>query len=168
MVYYSHTPYSSGASFRRAARNMTKRKHSMIETMTGKDPFQLSAASLAYLGDVVYEIEIRTALVSSETQKPSVAALQYVTAAAQCQLLEKILPTFTERENDIFHRGRNCVHNMPPKSCTMSEYRRATGLEAVFGYLWLNGEKERIAELCRMGLAETGLFGRKEEKTENE
>ncbi len=139
----------------------------MIETMTGKDPNQLSAASLAYLGDVVYEMEIRTALVMMEVQKPSVAALRYVTASAQCQVLEKILPVFTERENDIYHRGRNCVHNMPPKSCTMSEYRRATGLEAVFGYLWLHGEKERVGELCRMGLTGMGLYG-DEPETEKE
>ncbi len=124
-----------------------------------KDPNQLSAAALAYMGDVVYEMEIREALVLTEVQKPSVASLRYVTASAQCQVLEKILPLFTEREDDIYHRGRNCVHNMPPKSCTMGEYRRATGLEAVFGYLWLNGEKERLKELCRIGLAGMGLYG---------
>lgn len=124
----------------------------------GKDPFQMPAASLAYLGDAVYEIEVRTALVSSGVTKPSVASLQYVTATAQCQVLERILPCLTEKENDIYHRGRNCVHNMPPKSCTMAEYRRATGLEALFGYLWLAGEKDRLTELCRIGFAGMGLY----------
>lgn len=124
----------------------------------GKDPFQMPAASLAYLGDAVYEIEVRTALVSSGVTKPSVASLQYVTATAQCQVLERILPCLTEKENDIYHRGRNCVHNMPPKSCTMAEYRRATGLEALFGYLWLAGDKDRLAQLCRIGFAGMGLY----------
>lgn len=124
----------------------------------GKDTFQMPAASLAYLGDAVYEIEVRTALVSSGVTKPSVASLQYVTATAQCQVLERILPCLTEKENDIYHRGRNCVHNMPPKSCTMAEYRRATGLEALFGYLWLAGEKDRLTELCRIGFAGMGLY----------
>ena len=127
----------------------------------GKDPFQMPAASLAYLGDAVYEIEVRTALVSSGVTKPSVASLQYVTATAQCQVLERILPCLTEKENDIYHRGRNCVHNMPPKSCTMAEYRRATGLEALFGYLWLAGEKDRLTELCRIGFAGMGLYDAK-------
>jgi len=125
----------------------------------GKDPFQMPAASLAYLGDAVYEIEVRTALVTAGVTKPSVASLRYVTATAQCQVLEKILPCLNEKENDIYHRGRNCVHNMPPKSCTMAEYRRATGLEALFGYLWLAGEKERLAQLCRIGFAGMELYG---------
>ena len=62
------------------------------EMMEGKDPFRMPAASLAYLGDAVYEIEVRTALVLAGVQKPSVASLRYVTACAQCQVLEKILP----------------------------------------------------------------------------
>ncbi|MBR5446277.1 MAG: ribonuclease III [Clostridia bacterium] len=131
----------------------------MMDAMTeGKDPFQMPAAALAYLGDAVYEIEVRTALVLAGVQKPSVASLQYVTASAQCRVLEKILPCLTEKENDIYHRGRNCVHNMPPKSCSMAEYRRATGLEALFGYLWLSGDKVRLMELCRIGFAGMGLY----------
>lgn len=131
----------------------------MIENfMEGKDPFQMSAASLAYLGDAVYEIQVRTALVAAGVSRPSVASLRYVTATAQCQVVDKILPCLNEREEDIYRRGRNCVHNMPPKSCTMAEYRRATGLEALFGYLWLAGENERLAELCRIGFAGMGLL----------
>lgn len=161
MVYYFRILYISGFCFRRTGQyeNYT-RKNRMIGTMTeGKDPFQMPAAALAYLGDAVYEIEVRTALVLAGVQKPSVASLRYVTAGAQCQVLEKILPVLTEKENDIYHRGRNCVHNMPPKSCTMAEYRRATGLEAVFGYLWLAGEKDRLEQLCRIGFAGMGLYG---------
>ncbi len=130
----------------------------MIEKcMEGKDPFQMSAASLAYLGDAVYEIQVRTALVAAGVQRPSVASLRYVTATAQCQVVDKLLPHLNEKEADIYRRGRNCVHNMPPKSCTMAEYRRATGLEALFGYLWLCGDTARLAELCSIGFAGTEL-----------
>ena len=62
----------------------------IVAAMTeGKDPFQMPAAALAYLGDAVYEIEVRTTLVLAGAQKPSVASLQYVTASAQCRVLEK-------------------------------------------------------------------------------
>ena len=128
------------------------------KTVCQGDPFQMGGAALAYLGDAVYEIEVRTALVTAGVPRPSVASLRYVTATAQCQVLEKILPCLNERENDIYRRGRNCVHNMPPKSCTMAEYRRATGLEALLGYLWLAGEKERLRELCRIGFDGMGLY----------
>ncbi len=131
----------------------------MIENfMEGKDPFQMPAASLAYLGDAVYEIQVRTALVAAGVTRPSVASLRYVTATAQCQVVDKVLPQLNEKEADIYRRGRNCVHNMPPKSCTMAEYRRATGLEALFGYLWLCGDTERLAELCSIGFADMGLY----------
>ena len=131
----------------------------MIENvMEGKDPFQMPAASLAYLGDAVYEIQVRTALVAAGVTRPSVASLRYVTATAQCQVVDKVLPQLNEKEADIYRRGRNCVHNMPPKSCTMAEYRRATGLEALFGYLWLSGDTERLAELCSIGFAGMGLY----------
>lgn len=115
-------------------------------------PYQMSAADLAYLGDAVYEIEVRTYLVQNQVKTPSVAALQYVRATAQSAAMERILPHLTETENDVYRRGRNCIHNMTPKSCTPSEYRRATGLEALFGYLWLMGDTDRIRELCAIGI----------------
>lgn len=118
-------------------------------------PYQTPAAELAYLGDAVYEIEVRTYLVRNHVKTPSIAALQYVRATAQSAAMEKILPCLTETENDIYRRGRNCIHNATPKSCTPSEYRRATGLEALFGYLWLMGDTERIRELCAIGLGLT-------------
>ena len=118
-------------------------------------PYQMSAADLAYLGDAVYEIEVRTYLVQNQVKTPSVAALQYVRATAQSAAMERILPHLTETENDVYRRGRNCIHNMTPKSCTPSEYRRATGLEALFGYLYLQGNIERVQRLFRVITGDT-------------
>jgi len=122
------------------------------------DPYSMPAASLAYMGDAVYEILVREYLVMRQVKSPSVASLEYVKATAQSEALGRILPYLTDKENDVFHRGRNCIHNTPPKSCTPSEYRRATGLEALFGYLWLSGQHQRMQELWEIGIgaAETG------------
>ncbi len=106
-----------------------------------------SSASLAYLGDCVYELLVREYLVKKNVQKPSVEALKYVTAHVQSEVIEKILPVLTEEEEDAYKRGRNCVHSNVPKSSTMAEYRRATGLEALFGYLYLCGKSDRLREL---------------------
>ncbi len=115
-------------------------------------PYQLPAADLAYLGDAVYEIEVRTQLVKQGVRTPSVASLAYVKATAQSAAMEKILPYLRETEADVYRRGRNCIHNTTPKSCTPSEYRRATGLEALLGYLWLLGDTDRIHALLRIGI----------------
>lgn len=108
---------------------------------------QISAAHLAYLGDCVYELLVREYLVKKGCSRPSVEALAHVTAGAQSRALEKILPILTERETDVYRRGRNCVHGATPRHSTVAEYRRATGVEALFGYLHLKGEGERIREL---------------------
>ena len=75
------------------------------------------------------------------------AALEYVRASAQAEAMKRILPLLDEEENAVFHRGRNIGHTNTPKSATVAEYRAATGMEALFGYLHLAGRKERIDEL---------------------
>ena len=73
-------------------------------------------------------------------------ALLFVTASKQSQALENILPLLTETETEIYKRGRN-AKSRAPKSASVTDYRRATGMECLFGYLYLAGEKERIREL---------------------
>jgi len=114
----------------------------MMET-----PQTVGAAALAYLGDAAWELLVRERLVRAGTAHPSEASLSYVTAAAQSDALEAILPLLTEEEAAVFRRGRNCVHANPPRHATTAQYRRATGLEALFGYLALRGETARMAEL---------------------
>ena len=73
--------------------------------------------------------------------------LEYVKASKQAEAMKNILPLLTEEEDAVFHRGRNIGHTNTPKSATVAEYRAATGMEALFGYLHLAGQKERIGEL---------------------
>ena len=108
---------------------------------------QVSAANLAYLGDSVYEIYVREYLVKKNIRHPSVESLKYVTAKVQSNVAEKILPMLTEDEEAEYRRGRNVGHSNTPKSSTVLEYRRATGLEALFGRLYLQGRHDRIREL---------------------
>ncbi|MBQ4354830.1 MAG: ribonuclease III [Clostridia bacterium] len=107
----------------------------------------VSAANLAYLGDCVYELYVREYLVRTNCQRPSVESLKYVTAHVQSSVVEKILPMLTPEEEAEFKRGRNIGHSNIPKSSTAAEYRRATGLEALFGWLYLTGQHERLRKL---------------------
>ena len=113
-----------------------------------------SSASLAYLGDCAIEICVREYLVCekglSSSAKLNKAALDFVTAAKQAEAMKNILPLLTEEEIDVFHRGRNMGHSSTPKSATVSEYRNATGMEALFGWLYLSKKAERINELFRI------------------
>ena len=109
-----------------------------------------STAALAYLGDCVIEMCVRQYLVRSglsSSARLNKAALGYVCASRQAEAMKNILPLLTEEETAVFHRGRNIGHTNTPKSATVSEYRAATGMEALFGYLHLAGRQERIDEL---------------------
>ena len=109
-----------------------------------------STAALAYLGDSVIEIRVRERLVKqglSSSASLNKRALDYVRASAQAEAMKNILPLLDEQETAVFHRGRNIGHTNTPKSATVAEYRAATGMEALFGYLYLAGNEERITEL---------------------
>ena len=109
---------------------------------------QTPAPSLAYLGDSVLEILVRERLVLAGVKNPSIESLKYVTAHAQSDAFAGIEGLLTEAETDVIKRGRNCVHSgNVPKKATPAQYRRATGLETLFGYLYLTGQSERIREL---------------------
>ena len=109
-----------------------------------------SSASLAYLGDCVIELCVRERLVRegfSSSASLNKKALEYVRATAQAAAMKNILPMLSDEEAAIFRRGRNIGHTNTPKSATVAEYRSATGMEALFGYLHLAGRPKRIAEL---------------------
>ena len=117
-----------------------------------------STASLAYLGDCVIELLVRERLVrqglaSSATLNKK--ALEYVKATAQAQAMKRLLPLLTDEEAGVFRRGRNIGHTNTPKSATVAEYRSATGMEALFGYLHLAGREERARELFDAAYPET-------------
>ena len=116
-----------------------------------------STAALAYIGDCAIEICVREYLVKekefSSSAKLNKEALNFVKASCQAEAMKNILPLLTEEECDVFHRGRNMGHSNTPKSATVAEYRNATGMEALFGWLHLAGRKERIDELFRIAYA---------------
>ena len=109
-----------------------------------------STSALAYLGDSVIEIRVRERLVKqglSSSASLNKRALDYVRASAQAEAMKNILPLLDEQETAVFHRGRNIGHTNTPRSATVAEYRAATGMEALFGYLYLAEKEDRITEL---------------------
>ena len=115
-----------------------------------RDLLKVSNLGLAYLGDAVYEVMVRSRLVLEGKLTPGrlhKAAMDYVTAPRQAVLAEQLLPLLTEEEEHVFRRGRNANPHSIPKGATRQEYQTATGLEALFGWLYLNGETERLNAL---------------------
>lgn len=111
---------------------------------------EVSTEALAYLGDSVLEIRVREKLVNdgiSGSGNLNRASLSYVKASEQAAAMHRIIPVLDEEETLVFKRGRNMSGGNVPKSATMSEYRIATGMEVLFGYLHLLGRQERIDEL---------------------
>lgn len=117
-----------------------------------KDQRLVGAAALAYVGDSVIELRVRTMLVERgiyQSRKLNRMALDYVTAPRQAAAAERILPLLTEEETIVYHRGRNLDHANIPKNATRAEYLMATGFESLFGYLHLVGDRERMDTLFR-------------------
>jgi ribonuclease-3 family protein len=119
------------------------------------DVNQVATSALAYLGDCVIELKVRNYLVSerglSSAASLNKEALNFVRASAQSEAMNHIEPLLDEEEMTAYRRGRNIGHTNVPKSASVSEYRRATGMEALFGYLHLLGKETRIDELFRIG-----------------
>ena len=114
------------------------------------NPKQLSPLNLAFIGDGVYELFVRELLVASANRPVSDLhreSVQYVSAKAQTEAFEKIKNVLTEEELAVFKRGRNAKVGHNPKSATHGEYHTATGVEALFGYLYLTENVPRLREL---------------------
>ena len=115
------------------------------------NPYQAySSLTLAYVGDAVYEVFIRTKLTENGDKKVNrlhKEAKNFVSAKAQSQIVEELLDWFTADEMDIFKRGRNTKVNTKAKNADFKEYHNATGLEALFGYLYLSHNQQRLTEL---------------------
>lgn len=115
---------------------------------------EISTPALAYLGDCVLELCVRKHLIEqgfATSRSLNAEALRFVRASSQAEAMKHILPALTETETAYFRRGRNIGHTNVPKSATVSEYRAATGMEVLFGYLHLSDQAERIEELFRIG-----------------
>lgn len=110
---------------------------------------RLGPLELAYVGDGVYELMVRNHLARRGGRIGELhrAAVAFVAAPAQASAMERLLPLLSETELQIYHRGRNAHVHGCPAGCTPAQYHAATALEALFGYLWLAGERERAGVL---------------------
>ena len=118
--------------------------------MSEQDANKISMLGLAHIGDGVYELLVRTMLCTQghaavgELHRLTVS---YVKAPAQAKAMEKLLPRLSEEELALYKRGRNAHVHGVPHGASVGEYHAATGLEALFGWLYLQGRRERIEEL---------------------
>jgi ribonuclease-3 family protein len=117
----------------------------------------ISNLGLAHLGDAVFELMVRSwlCLRGKATAKGlHKAAVRYVAAPAQAKAAEKILPVLTQEEQDVFRRGRNASPHSIPQNASRAEYQAATALEALFGWLYLQGRNDRLNELFGLMMEE--------------
>ncbi|MBQ4602568.1 MAG: ribonuclease III [Clostridia bacterium] len=119
---------------------------------------EMSPSALAYLGDSVLELITRTTLVKkgmANAGEMNKIALQYVKASSQSEAFDRMEPHLTEGELAWFKRGRNNHTMSKPKNATAADYRKATGLEVMFAYLYLTEQKERMQKLFEIGFTKT-------------
>ena len=123
-----------------------------------------SPLTLAFIGDGIYDLFIRTIIVGEgncQANKLHKRVSSLVKATRQSKMIKKIKSALTEEERNVYKRGRNAKSHSVAKNASTADYRRATGFEAVMGYLYLTGQLERIVDLIKLGL-------NKEENAEDE
>lgn len=114
-----------------------------------------SPLTLAYIGDAAYELVIRTMVVEKGNRQANQLhklTTSYVKAQAQAAMIEALEPDLTEEELAVYKRGRNAKSYTSAKNASILDYRKATGLEALIGYLYLAGREERVLFLIREGI----------------
>ena len=123
--------------------------------LSDKDWKMYSPLTLAYIGDAVYELIVRTIFVKQgncQAQKLHQRVTSCVSARAQARMIDALIPELTEEEAGVFRRGKNSKPYTRAKNASLEEYLKATGFEAVIGYLYLKREYERINQLVKKGL----------------
>ena len=122
------------------------------ENVSAEDLRLVPVLSLAYLGDTVFDLYMRTVAVRVKRCNPTDAhrfATRYVKAAAQARMAEHIEPLLTDEELAVYRRGRNAKNASLAKNATVGDYRKATGFETLLGWLYLSGDTDRILWLCK-------------------
>lgn len=135
--------------------NKSMEKIFRAEYNNGQEPKELSALALAYVGDAVFEMLVRTKVLSWGNAPVNVLnkkARGIVNAKAQSDMYFRIEEFLTDEEKGVFRRGRNAKSHTVPKNADIMDYRHATGLESLFGYLYLCGNMERAIELFDKGM----------------
>ena len=116
---------------------------------------EYSPLTLAYIGDAVYDLIIRTLVVNKgnqQVQKLHKETITMVQASAQARMITALNDQLSEEEHAVYKRGRNAKSASPAKNQSISDYHKATGFEALLGYLYLKKEWKRMLELIRAGL----------------
>ena len=119
-----------------------------------------SPLTLAYIGDCIYDVIIRTVVVergNRTANKLHKTTIKYVNAGTQAAMIEALQEHLTQEEVAVYRRGRNAKSYSTAKNATVGDYRKATGMEALLGYLYLTDRLERAIELVKQGLEEIGL-----------
>ncbi|KPU42652.1 mini-ribonuclease 3 [Oxobacter pfennigii] len=128
------------------------------DVMDIRDVAALNPLVLAYIGDAVYEVYVRTHIILKEPQKSvhklHTMSINYVKAHAQWEMVHKLKGILTEEEQNIVRRGRNSKSGGVPKNADVVEYREATGFEALIGYLYLSGNIKRLEEIIKYCISE--------------
>lgn len=125
--------------------------------LTPQEVGAISSLGLAHMGDCVFEILVRGYLCRqgrTRVQNLHKEAVRYVCAPAQARLMEKLEPHLTQEEQAVYRRGKNTHVHGVPKNASPKEYASATGLEALFGWLWLTGQQTRANQLFVTGMEE--------------
>ena len=121
--------------------------------MTREQLMGVSSLALAHVGDAVYELLVRAALCSRGIPRADTLhrmTVSHVAAPAQAEAAGRLLPMLTDEEKQIYKRGRNTHVQSVPRGASAAEYHAATGLEALFGWLYMNGQRERLDSLFRV------------------
>ena len=125
------------------------------------DVCSYSPLALAYMGDAVYEVLIRTRVMnrgSMQVNKMHKKSASLVKAEAQARMIQALQEELTEEETAVYKRGRNAHSATSAKNASIRDYRMATGFEALVGYLYLTGQYERLLKLVHDGLERIGEF----------
>ena len=119
-----------------------------------------SPLTLAYIGDAIYDLVIRSVVVERANRSANdlhKKTVRYVKAETQSAMIMALLEELTDEEQAVYKRGRNAKSHTMAKNASMSDYRKATGFEALMGYLYLRGETDRLLYLVKKGIELTGL-----------
>ena len=119
------------------------------------EPEGYSPLTLAYIGDSIYDLIIKTKVISEgnkQVKKLHQETSSMVQASAQSEMMRALQPLLTEEEHAVYRRGRNAKSVSPAKNQSLTDYRRATGFEALMGYLYLKKDWKRLLDLVKIGL----------------
>ena len=137
--------------------DMLKGNFTFTTPISTEDALKMHPMTLAFIGDAVQSLYARTRISLTSSSKTGILhkeVTKVVKAVAQAQVAEKLMETFDEIEADVFRRARNCQIQTSAKHADRSEYRRASGFEAVLGYLYMTGQNDRLSSFLEKSFEE--------------